>query len=74
MEFTAIALVINSFYAEKNRLPGSIEELTSWFGEELPKNRLSGQSYKLDLENEHLLTNKEYNNLTVKKLVFDLIR
>ena len=74
IEFTAIALVINSFYAEKKRLPDSIEELNSWFGEELPKNRLSGEPYKLDLEDQHLLTNKEYHNLTVKDLVFDFIR
>ena len=74
IEFTAIAVVINSFYAEKKRLPDSIEELNSWFGEELPKNRLSGEPYKLDLEDQHLLTNKEYHNLTVKDLVFDFIR
>lgn len=73
MEFTAIALAINSFYAEKNRLPSSIEELNSWFGQDLPKNRLTGEAYKLDLEGRHLLINKNFN-LGLNKLVFDLIR
>ena len=74
MEFTAIALVINSFYAEKNRLPGSIEELSSWFGEEFPKNRLTGEPYKLDLEGMHLLKNDKYSIKLVDELVFDFIR
>ena len=73
MEFTAIALAINSFYAEKNRLPTSIEELNSWFGEEMPKNRLNGESYKLDLEGKHLLVNKELY-MGMGRLFFDFIR
>ena len=73
MEFTAIALAINSFYAEKNRIPTSIAELNSWFGEDLPKNRLSGEPYKLDLEGKHLLTNEQFD-LGMNKLYFDLVR
>lgn len=73
MEFTAIALAINSFYSEKNRLPSSIEELSSWFGQDLPINRLNGKPYKLDLEGKYLLRNREYN-FGIDNLVFNFIR
>ena len=58
MELTAIALVINAFSAENQRMPESISELSKWFGRELPKNRFTNQPYELDLKGKHILYNK----------------
>ena len=60
MELTAIALAINSFASQNNKLPESMSELSKWFGKELPKNRFTNQPYELDLKGKHLL----YNNGT----------
>ena len=73
MEFTAIALLINSYYAEKNKLPESIEELGNWFGEDLPQNRLTGEAYTLDLSGRHLMINKKIG-FAPYNLVFDFIK
>ncbi len=45
MEFTAIALLINSYYYDRVQLPNSMNELSEWFGKELPKDRLTNKSY-----------------------------
>ena len=72
MEFTAIALAINSFYCEKSRLPGSIGELSNWFGRELPKNRLTNKPYNIDLDGEHLLYSEK--GAALSEYFFDLAR
>lgn len=58
LEFTAIALAINSYASQNGKLPNSMEELSKWFGQELPKNRLTNEPYILDLKGKHLLYNK----------------
>lgn len=58
MEITAIALVINAYVCEKNKYPQSIEELSKWFGKELPKNRFTGKDYELDFNGGFVI----YNN------------
>lgn len=58
LEFTAIALAINSYASQNGKLPNSMEELSKWFGQELPKNRLTNEPYVLDLKGKHLLYNK----------------
>ena len=45
IELTAIALAINSYYCEKNTLPKTMEELSLWFGKELPKDRITNKTY-----------------------------
>ncbi len=55
MEMAAIALAINSYYCENNKCPESMEELSKWFGSELPKNRLTNKPYVLDFEGKHVL-------------------
>jgi hypothetical protein len=61
MEMAAIALAINSYVCENNKYPESMEELSKWFGSELPKNRLTNETYKLDFKGEHVLYNENYN-------------
>ena len=58
LELTAIALAINAFYCENKKLPESMEELSKWFGRELPKNRFTNEPYKLDFNSKHVI----YNN------------
>ncbi len=68
MEMTAIALAINSFYCEKNEYPKSIDELSEWFGRELPKNRITNEPYELDFNGTHVLSN---NSIKDKEFFFD---
>ena len=63
LEFTAIALAVNSYASQNNKMPESMAELSKWFGEELPKNRLTNKPYVLDLKGEHLLYNKGINGV-----------
>ena len=63
LEFTAIALAINSYASENNKMPESMEELSKWFGQELPRNRLTNEPYVIDLKGEHLLYNKGINEI-----------
>ncbi len=72
MEFCAIALAINSFYCEKGRLPSSIGELSNWFGQEFPNNRLTNKPYKLDFEGSHLMYNEK--GIVENEYFFDLAR
>jgi hypothetical protein len=58
MEFAAIALLINSYYCHKNRLPKTIEELEEWSGKELPTNRVDGTPYVIDTNGKHTLSFK----------------
>ena len=64
MEVAAIALAINSYYCEKNKLPKSMEELNKWFGEELPKNRFTDEPYEINSDEEHTLINKGIDGVT----------
>lgn len=57
MEMTVIALAINSYYCEKNKLPKSMDELSSWFGEKLPVNRLTGEPYEIQPDQKHIIQN-----------------
>lgn len=68
MEITAIALAINSFVCEKKRYPKSMNELSQWFGSELPKNRITNEPYELDFEGEHVIYNK---SIPEKETFFD---
>lgn len=61
MEMVAIALAINSYVCEKRKYPESMEELSKWFGQELPNNRLTNESYVLDFKGEHTLYNANYD-------------
>ena len=61
MELTAIALVINAFAAENQKMPETISELSKWFGRELPKDRLTNNPYELNLKGKHILYNKGIN-------------
>lgn len=47
MEMAAIALVINAYYCEKGALPNNMEELSKWFGRDLPNDRLTNKAYDL---------------------------
>lgn len=58
LEFTAIALAINAYVSQNNKMPNNMDELNKWFGEELPKNRLTNEPYVLDITGKHLLYNK----------------
>ena len=58
MEFAAIALLINSYYCENNRLPETIEELEKWYGQKLPVSRFDFKPYVIDTKGKHLLTFK----------------
>ena len=58
MELTAIALAINAYFCENKKCPESMEELSKWFGCELPKNRFTNEVYKLDFGSKHVI----YNN------------
>ncbi len=58
MEMVAIALAINSYYCEKNKLPASMDELSQWFGEELPINRFTGKPYELKPNGKYILSNE----------------
>ncbi len=58
MELAAIALAINSFNCYNNKLPKSMDELSKWFGEELPKNRLTGEPYEIKLEDKYFIRNE----------------
>ena len=64
MEMAAIALAINSYYCEKNKLPKSMEELSKWFGEELPKNRFTDEPYEIKSDEEHTLINEGIDGVT----------
>ena len=55
MEFAAIALLINSYYCENNKLPETIAELEKWFGQKLPVNRYNYEPYVIDTKGKHLL-------------------
>ena len=68
MEITAIALAINSFVCEKKKYPQSMNELSQWFGRELPKNRITNEPYELDFEGEHVIYNK---SIPDKETFFD---
>lgn len=58
MEFSAIALLINSYYCENNKLPETIDELEKWFGQKLPVSRFNYEPYIIDTKGKHLLTFK----------------
>lgn len=57
MEMTAIALLINAYYCENNELPKNMKELSSWYGEELPKDRLTNKEYEINSEGFFTLFN-----------------
>ena len=58
MEMAAIALAINSYFSDKNRLPTSMADLSEWFGRKLPNNRLTGKPYELDFKEKFVLYNE----------------
>ena len=68
MEMTVIALAINSYFCEKNEYPKSIDELSEWFGRELPKNRITNEPYELDFKGAHVLSN---NSIKDKEFYFN---
>ena len=70
MEMAAIALAINSYYCENSKLPESMEELSKWFGQELPKNRLTNEPYELDFKGKHVLYNEFYDFISKEKKEF----
>ena len=74
MEMSAIALLINSFYSEKNRLPASIGELNKWFGSELPKNRLTNEPYKFFNDNHMLHITFSSETYRKEDFYFDFIK
>lgn len=74
MEMSAIALLINSFYSEKNRLPASIDELNKWFGSELPKNRLTNEPYKFFNDNHMLHITFSSETYRKEDFYFDFIK
>ncbi len=51
MEFTAIALALNAYYSENNMMPESIDDLNSWLGYDLPKNRFTNKNYEINKKN-----------------------
>ena len=51
LEFTAIALAINAYYSEFNKMPQSLEELNKWLDYELPKNRFTNKDYEINKKN-----------------------
>ena len=51
LEFTAIALALNAYYSEFDKMPESIEELNKWLGYELPKNRFTNKDYEINKKN-----------------------
>ena len=51
LEFTSIALAINAYYSECNKMPESIESLNKWLGYELPKNRFTNKDYEINKKN-----------------------
>ena len=57
MEMAVIALDINSYYCEKNKLPKTMSELNSWYGKDLPINRITGEPYEIQLDNKHIIQN-----------------
>lgn len=57
MEMAAIALAINSYFCENNKLPASMEELSKWFGCKLPDNRFTGKPYELNTKDGYILYN-----------------
>ncbi len=61
MEMAAIALVINSYICENRKKPKSMEELSKWFGRELPINRITNEPYNLDFDGEHVLYNENFD-------------
>lgn len=67
MEFAAIALLINSYYCENNKLPETIEELEKWFGQKLPVSRFDYKPYVIDTKGKHLLTFKHVDKSYEKK-------
>ena len=72
MEFAAIALLINSYYCEKNKLPKSIEQLEDWLNIKLPHNRIDDSEYEINTKGEHLLTFKHLmKTKNSKQLYFD---
>ena len=70
MEMTAIALAINSYYCENNKCPDSMEELNKWFGQELPKNRITNEPYKLDFKGKHVFYNEFFDDFSKEKKEF----
>ena len=75
MEFASIALLINSYYCENNKLPETIEELEKWFGQKLPVNRFDNTPYVIDTKGKHMLTFKHMaDNLGVGQLYFDFFK
>ena len=68
MEMTAIGLAINSFVCEKNKYPESMDELSEWFGRELPKNRITNEPYELDFKGTHVLYD---NSISGNEFYFD---
>ena len=80
MEMTAIALAINAYYCENNKLPETMEELNKWFGRELPKNRFTNEIYKLDYNSNHILYNlgvdgkADLSDENTDDLYFDFIK
>ena len=68
MEMAAIALAINSFVCEKKEYPKSMDELSEWFGKELPKNRITNEPYELDFKGTHVLSN---NSIKDNEFYFD---
>ncbi len=51
LEFTAIALAINAYYSEFNKMPQSLEELNKWLDYELPKDRFTNKDYEINKKN-----------------------
>ncbi len=60
LEFTAIALAINSYFSQNNKMPDNIEELNKWFGRELPKNRLTNEPYEFNVKIESIVPKNEF--------------
>ena len=79
MEFSAVALLINSYYCYNKRLPKTIEDLEEWCGKKLPTNRIDNTPYDIDTKGEHTLTYKNvkkayYSYEKRKPLYFDFQR
>ena len=51
LEFTAIALAINAYYSEHNKMPDNYEDLNKWLGFNLPKNRFTDKYYEISKKN-----------------------
>ena len=72
MEFAAIALFINAYYCQNNKLPASIEELEKWSGVKMPVSRFDNQPYVIDNNGKHTLSFKHLGKIyNDNQLYFD---